>query len=93
MGARHWHIDYLKPWLDLREIWYTHDPVKREHQWAKALLAETNSFAPLPGFGSSDSKCETHLVYFSSEPDFKHCCDVISFGVAEYASMARQTEV
>ena len=30
----HWHIDYLRPALDLTEIWFTHDSRHREHQWA-----------------------------------------------------------
>ena len=80
-GPRHWHIDYLKPWVDLTEIWFTHDPVKREHQWAEALLAEADSFTPLPGFGSSDCKCPTHLVYSPSKPDPDSCLGALQSGV------------
>jgi Uri superfamily endonuclease len=91
-GPKHWHIDYLKPWIDLRETWYTHDPTRREHQWATALLAETKASVPLPGFGSSDCRCETHLVHFSSKPDFDRCCRAFTHGVAGHALIARQNE-
>lgn len=92
IGASHWHIDYLKPWLDLREIWYTHDPVRREHQWAKALLTVPESSVPLPGFGSSDCRCGTHLVHFSSAPDFDCCCDAFRRGIAGHAPVEVHTE-
>ena len=37
-GQPHWHIDYLGPFLKLIEIWYTYDPVRREHPWAQTIL-------------------------------------------------------
>ena len=33
----HWHMDYLRPALDLNEIWFTYDSRHREHQWAGVL--------------------------------------------------------
>ena len=64
----HWHIDYLKAHLHPDEVWYTNDPISREHQWSQALARLGRASVPLPGFGSSDCRCETHLYYFSFRP-------------------------
>ncbi|UCD77522.1 MAG: GIY-YIG nuclease family protein [Desulfobacterales bacterium] len=64
----HWHMDYLKGCLNLTEIWYTHDRVHREHQWAETLEQTRGASAALPGFGSSGCRCHTHLLFFGSKP-------------------------
>ncbi len=64
-----WHIDYLRPAAEIREMWYTFDPSPREHQWAETLAAARESTMPFPGFGSSDCACLTHLFYFKSKPN------------------------
>ncbi len=64
-----WHIDYLKPHVELVEIWYSHDPRHREHQWAK-LIHKLSYEIPMKGFGSSDCDCDSHLFYFSNKPRF-----------------------
>jgi Uri superfamily endonuclease len=64
----HWHIDYLGSFLHLIEIWYTYDPVQREHQWAQTLSATRGTSVPLAGFGSSDCRCKTHLFFRNSRP-------------------------
>jgi Uri superfamily endonuclease len=79
--AKRWHIDYLKPRVELIEIWYTHDPVRREHDWANALIAQPLFSAPLPGFGSSDCKCLTHLLYSRSKPDIRGQSTNIDFRI------------
>lgn len=63
-----WHIDYLRAAAEICEVWYTYDPVPREHQWAESLAASKESTIPFPGFGSSDCKCLTHLYHFKSKP-------------------------
>jgi len=70
----HWHIDYLTPHLQLDEIWYTYDPVYREHEWAGILAARRASQIPLPGFGSSDCRCNSHLFFFHSRPSSRSFC-------------------
>ncbi len=66
----HWHIDYLRPHLQLMEIWYTFDPQSREHHWS-ALLAELRGASlPFPGFGSSDCRCPSHLLRLGYKPSF-----------------------
>lgn len=62
-----WHIDYLKPHIELVEIWYSHDPRHREHQWVK-LIHKLSDEMPMKGFGSSDCNCYSHLFYFSNKP-------------------------
>lgn len=67
-GRLHWHIDYLKAYLRPNDVWYTNDPIRREHQWSQVLARTESASIPLPGFGSSDCHCESHLYYFSSIP-------------------------
>ena len=68
----HWHIDYLTSALTLKEIWYTGDPVRREHQWAETISIIRGASVPLIGFGSSDCRCQSHLYFFKSKPGSKH---------------------
>ena len=64
----HWHIDYLASTIALKEIWYTFDPVHREHQWAYTISNIRGASVPLTGFGSSDCRCRSHLFFFKSMP-------------------------
>ncbi|MES9874688.1 MAG: GIY-YIG nuclease family protein [Candidatus Sedimenticola sp. 6PFRAG7] len=67
----HWHIDYLRVVAELREIWFSHDPQHREHQWAELLSGSRGSSQPFPGFGSSDCQCVSHLFRFAPCPSFE----------------------
>ena len=67
----HWHVDYLRLHVPLTGVWYTHDPARREHQWAGVLHQLTGADLPLPGFGSSDCGCSSHLVHFNRQPSFR----------------------
>ena len=64
----HWHVDYLTSDLVLTEIWYTFDPVHREHQWADNIANIRGASLPLAGFGSSDCGCTSHLFFFYTKP-------------------------
>ena len=66
----HWHIDYLRPYLQLLEIWYSFDRHNREHQWAQQMGRLRGATAPFPGFGSSDCPCPTHLMRLGYKPSF-----------------------
>jgi Uri superfamily endonuclease len=68
----HWHIDYLAPMLKPHEIWYTYDPVRREHQWAELHADARGASIPLPGFGSSDCGCPSHLFFYQSPPSGRY---------------------
>ncbi|MDJ0757057.1 MAG: GIY-YIG nuclease family protein [Ardenticatenaceae bacterium] len=66
--SNHWHIDYLREFVCLTSVWYSHDPMRLEHEWAQTL-ANTPEYMPVSGFGSSDCRCEAHLFFLSNEPE------------------------
>ena len=70
-GRPHWHMDYLGPFLKLIEIWYTHDPVHREHLWAQIISNTRGTSVPLAGFGSSDCRCAAHLFFRNTKPSIR----------------------
>jgi Uri superfamily endonuclease len=57
-----WHIDYLRPRVDDVVAYYKPDS-RSECLFANELMAAGGDI-PMKGFGSSDCKCESHLVYF-----------------------------
>jgi Uri superfamily endonuclease len=63
----HWHVDYLREVVDLREVWYTVDPQRQECRWAKAIHA-IGGVVPQERFGASDCSCPAHLLYFKAGP-------------------------
>jgi Uri superfamily endonuclease len=63
-----WHIDYLRLRTSLEEVWYCHDRLSWEHQWARHLGTQPGVSIPLAGFGASDCRCESHLYFFRSRP-------------------------
>lgn len=67
----HWHIDYLRKEVVLRAIWISEYENRLEHLWAGMLLGMEGAFILVPGFGSSDCKCEAHVVYFRNRPRFQ----------------------
>ena len=72
LAARpHWHVDHLRLHAALKRVWYTHDPGRREHEWANVLLQLPGAEVPLSGFGSSDCRCPSHLVHFGRQPSFR----------------------
>jgi Uri superfamily endonuclease len=58
----HWHIDYLRRSTRPELVWYC-CCVRCEHEWASRIGATPGAMV-LPGFGSSDCGCETHLFWF-----------------------------
>ena len=65
-----WHVDYLLREARLVEIWKTPSSRRLECLWTNALLAIAGARALIPGFGSSDCHCRSHLIYFPSAPSF-----------------------
>ncbi|MES9941646.1 MAG: GIY-YIG nuclease family protein [Candidatus Thiodiazotropha sp. 6PLUC2] len=66
----HWHIDYLRAETVLREIWFTHDPCRREHEWAGLFAEHLKLRQPIPGFGASDCDCGSHLSISDVKPNW-----------------------
>jgi Uri superfamily endonuclease len=51
-------------------VWYLTSETVHEHTWAAALRSLPGASIPVPRFGASDCRCETHLLYFPQVPDF-----------------------
>lgn len=66
-----WHMDYLRPAVEIAEVWYSHDPERREHEWAGILGTIREAVVPKVGFGSSDCGCTSHLLFFANKPILK----------------------
>jgi len=58
-----WHIDYLRPYLDLQTIWVAIDHNRRECRWCRKIAAQPEFSRPIAGFGASDTGCGGHLFY------------------------------
>ena len=67
----HWHIDHLRLHTQLERVWFTHDSIRREHQWAQVMRRLPGAEMPLSGFGSSDCACASHLIRFARRPSFR----------------------
>lgn len=67
----HWHIDYLRQWADVIEVWYLLSEESLECSWAQAATAMPQAQISIPGFGSSDCRCRSHLLYYPSPPSFE----------------------
>ena len=67
----HWHIDYLRQRSKILEIWISQDSRQLEHR-SVGVLSEIKGFSePLPGFGSSDCRCFSHLFYSARRPEIR----------------------
>ncbi len=65
---RRWHIDYLLDRAELVSTVIIPSGFKAtECEIARALLSLAGTRSPIAGFGSSDCRCPTHLVYFGKE--------------------------
>lgn len=66
----HWHIDYLLQYTKIVQIWYSEGNERLECTW-NGIIAVLPGAAPfIPGFGSSDCRCRTHLTRFLTTPSF-----------------------
>lgn len=78
--TKHWHIDYLREYASLREIWYDYSPEPLEHRWAQAF-ARMPAATAIKGFGSSDCQCEAHLFFLLGLPDLTAFSQAVGFKV------------
>lgn len=67
----HWHIDYLLEHAQLVEVWSAASTDKLECLWAQAAQEIAGGEIPVPGFGSSDCRCLSHLIYLAREPVYE----------------------
>ena len=61
-----WHIDYLTSAAPVTGVWSVADSVRWECVWAQFAARQAEVSVPAKGFGSSDCRCNTHLVRLSS---------------------------
>jgi len=64
----HWHIDYLLEKASISEIILCETNDRVECTIAQALNSQFDS---IPGFGSSDCKCRSHLFFATNENRMK----------------------
>ena len=76
----HWHIDYLVQFADVTEVWYALEGEQDERRvrkdrleclWCRAAGELPKAQLLIPGFGSSDCRCPSHLIYFPAPPSFE----------------------
>jgi len=64
----HWHIDYLLARASINSIILCQTQDRTECNIAQAL---SHQFDAIPGFGSSDCKCHSHLFFATEERQMK----------------------
>lgn len=62
----HWHIDFLTTEVPVADVWWIEALERQECAWAKTAQALEDVTVPAPGFGSSDCRCVSHLVYVAT---------------------------
>ena len=66
-----WHIDYLLERARLVEVWGVASTDRLECLWAQAARQLPGAEIPVPGFGSSDCRCPSHLIYLARKPSYE----------------------
>lgn len=64
----HWHIDRLTKVARMEEIWVDFRPKWAECESHRLILSMAGAKRPIPGFGSSDCRCHSHLAHFDRMP-------------------------
>ena len=77
-----WHIDYLLEHAQLVEVWSVTSPARLECLWARAAQELPGSEILVPGFGSSECRCSSHLIYLARKPT---CEELTTSGVTQFA--------
>jgi sugar fermentation stimulation protein A len=62
--TRHWHIDYLTAVARIEQILVDGSGTKTECQRHELIMNLTGAKVIIPGFGSSDCHCPSHVAYF-----------------------------
>ena len=67
----HWHIDYLRRYARLVEIWLSPGTERCEEDWVDLMLAIPGATIVVDGFGASDTDKDSHLIYFDIRPSLE----------------------
>jgi len=73
-----WHIDYLRHYTKTIEVWSVQHVLRREHVWAALIEKMPEVSVTMPGFGSTDCGCPTHLFHFSHRPSWNEFRGLLS---------------
>ena len=73
-----WHVDYLRHYTKNTGVWAVQSSMRREHDWADLILQLPGAVKAMPGFGSSDCPCPTHLFHFNRLPSADDFQDLLS---------------
>lgn len=65
---RHWHIDYLLDEAEITGVVLAESAVRTECTIAQALQTQ---FESVPGFGSSDCRCPSHLFFCANKRNMR----------------------
>jgi len=60
----HWHIDYLLRKAAIVDVWSVEKEERLECELCQEAMKFPGATIPVKGFGSSDCRCESHLLYF-----------------------------
>lgn len=83
-----WHIDYLLEFAKVIEVWYALSDESQECLWCQVAQGMPQGKILAPGFGSSDCRCPSHLVYFFSLPSF----ELFQKGLGEKGSQLKRAK-
>lgn len=67
----HWHIDYLLQYADVVEVWYIISDQRLECVLCDEARQLFDSADVAPGFGSTDCRCPSHLLYLKTKPSIE----------------------
>lgn len=67
----HWHMDYLKPYIQWLVVGWKVTTERLECHWTQQLAIVANMQFPAAGFGASDCQqgCPAHLLQTELDPD------------------------
>jgi len=65
-----WHVDYLLEHAKVVEVWYALGNESQECLWCRIAQEMPQAEIPALGFGSSDCRCPSHLIYYPLSPSF-----------------------
>jgi Uri superfamily endonuclease len=82
----HWHVDYLRRHTRLAGVFFRTGDTRLEHDWASLLGTLPGASSPLPGFGSSDCTCGSHLFHLREAPAPERLIALLS---AEFVDTAK----
>lgn len=89
----HWHLDYVGRAVRFSEAWCSEDPRRREHLWAVLLRHIAGCSVPAPGFGASDCRCASHLLFFNSAPSVEDFTKRLREAAREHAAVAQARRI